>query len=153
MKKNINDLERELILESIFIIGRVLSVEGRIVKIRVNKNKNRSHILYAGKTVKNVSVGSYVKIAKGFINIVGKVDGEYITEEKYFNRKYNKEEIKIINNNIDNQKQIYIAPKGDIQNRILYVKTKNAESEEKYFVVALNKPFNQDIQFTWWIIR
>jgi len=95
MKKNINDLERELILESIFIIGRVLSVEGRIVKIRVNKNKNRSHILYAGKTVKNVSVGSYVKIAKGFINIVGKVDGEYITEEKYFNRKYNKEEIKI----------------------------------------------------------
>ncbi|PIS15067.1 hypothetical protein COT63_01890 [Candidatus Shapirobacteria bacterium CG09_land_8_20_14_0_10_38_17] len=65
----------------------------------------------------------------------------------------NKEEIKIINNNIDNQKQIYIAPKGDIQNRILYVKTKNAESEEKYFVVALNKPFNQDIQFTWWIIR
>jgi len=64
----------------------------------------------------------------------------------------NKEEIKIINNNIDDQKQIYIAPKGDIQNRILYIKTKNARDGEKYFIVAVNKPLDQDIQFKWWII-
>ena len=65
----------------------------------------------------------------------------------------NKEEIKIINNNIDDQKQIYIAPKGDIQNRILYIKTKNASDGEKYFVVAINKSLDQDIQFKWWIIE
>ena len=89
MMKNKN-LEEELTKESIFIIGRVLSVEGRTVKIKLNKNKNSSHILFRGKTVKNVSVGSYVKIVKGFVNIIGKVEGEYITEEKYFNREYNK---------------------------------------------------------------
>ncbi|MBX9721455.1 MAG: ATP-binding protein [Candidatus Obscuribacterales bacterium] len=45
--------------------------------------------------MKNVSVGSYIKIVKGFINIIGKVEGESIREEKYFNKEYNKEETKI----------------------------------------------------------
>ena len=93
MKNNI--LNKELTRESIFIIGRVLSVDGRIVTVKVNKNKNHSHIVYEGKTVKNVSVGSYIKIVKGFINIIGKVEGESIQEEKYFNKKYNKEETRI----------------------------------------------------------
>jgi hypothetical protein len=88
-------LHKELTRESIFIIGRVLSVEGRIVTVKVNKNKNHSHIVYEGKTVKNVSVGSYIKIVKGFINIIGKVEGESIHEEKYFNKEYNKEETRI----------------------------------------------------------
>lgn len=88
-------MEKEFTKESIFIIGKVVSVDGRIVKVRVNKDKNRSHVIFEGKTVKNVSVGSYVKIVKGFINIIGKVEGEKISEEKYFNREYNKEETKI----------------------------------------------------------
>lgn len=90
-----NKLGLELIKESIFIIGHVISVEGRIVKIRLNKNKNQSHILYEGRTVKNISVGGYIKIMKGFVSIIGKVDGEYVSEEKYFNHEYNKEETKI----------------------------------------------------------
>lgn len=94
MKRNDN-IEQELTRNSIFVIGRVLSVEGRIVKVRVNKNKNHSHVIYAGKTVKNVSVGSYIKIVKGFINIVGKVEGESIEEARFFNREYNKEETRI----------------------------------------------------------
>ena len=49
-----NLLDKKLTRESIFIVGRVLSVEGRLVRVRVNKNKNHSHILYEGKTVKNV---------------------------------------------------------------------------------------------------
>lgn len=95
MTTKIKSIERELIRESIFIIGRVLSVDGRIVKIKLNKNKNHSHILFEGKTVKNVSVGGYVKIVKGFVSIIGKVEGEFISEEKYFNKEYNKEETKI----------------------------------------------------------
>jgi hypothetical protein len=90
-----NKLDKELTRESIFIIGHVSSVDGRIVTIKVNKNKNHSHIVYEGKTVKNVSVGSYVKIVKGFINIIGKVEGESTKEEKYFNKQYNKEETRI----------------------------------------------------------
>ncbi|HAY34001.1 MAG TPA: DUF87 domain-containing protein, partial [Ignavibacteria bacterium] len=96
MSKNIqNHLELDLIKESIFTIGNVISVDGRTVRIKVNKNKNVSHLIYDGKIVKNVSVGSYIKIVKGFVNIIGKVEGEYVDEEKYFNKEYSKEDIKI----------------------------------------------------------
>lgn len=95
MLQRMNSLEEKTIKESVFKIGTVLSVEGRIVKIRVNKNKNQSHLIYKGNVVKNVSVGSYVKIIKGFIVIIGKVEGEFITEDKFYNRAYNKEETKI----------------------------------------------------------
>ena len=84
-----------ILQDSIFIIGTVFSVEGRRVKVKVKKDKNLSHISYNGKIIKNVSVGSYIKIAKGFIEIIGKVEGEYITKEKAINEAYNKEELKI----------------------------------------------------------
>lgn len=92
MKTEIEDIAKN---ESIFIIGRVLSVEKRLVTIRVNKDKNSSHIIYKGTTVKNVSVGSYVKIVKGFIRIIGKVEGEKIIEERYYNTEYKREETRI----------------------------------------------------------
>lgn len=90
-----NNLEEKTVKESVFKIGSVLSVEGRIVRIRVNKNKNHSHLIYKGGVIKNVSVGSYVKIVKGFVEIIGKVDGEYTIEDKFFNKEYNKEETRI----------------------------------------------------------
>jgi uncharacterized protein len=83
--------------ESIFKIGRVISIEGRSVKILVNKNKNTSHILYEGEILKNVSVGGYIKIRKGFISIIGKVDGEFTNEDKPIaNKDYKSEKDKII---------------------------------------------------------
>lgn len=84
-----------LLKESIFIIGTVSSVEGRKIKVKVKKDKNLSHLSYRGKTIKNVSVGSYIKIIKGFIEIIGKVEGEYIREESVYNKEYKKEELKI----------------------------------------------------------
>ena len=70
------------IYNSVFRIGDVYSVDGRTVKIRVDKNKNSSHLIYKGALIKNVSVGSYVKILKGFIPIIGKVESEYMVEDK-----------------------------------------------------------------------
>lgn len=70
------------IYNSVFRIGDVYSVDGRTVKIRVDKNKNSSHLIYKGALIKNVSVGSYVKILKGFMPIIGKVESEYIVEDK-----------------------------------------------------------------------
>ena len=67
---------------SVFKIGVVYSVDGRTVKVRVDKNKNTSHLIYKGTLIKNVSVGSYVKILKGFVPIIGKVETEYIVEDK-----------------------------------------------------------------------
>ena len=70
------------VYNSVFRVGDVYSVDGRTVKIRVDKNKNSSHLIYKGALIKNVSVGSYVKILKGFVPIIGKVESEYIVEEK-----------------------------------------------------------------------
>jgi len=81
--------------ESIFKIGEVYSVDGRKIKIKVDKNKNVSYIFYQGKQIKNVVVGSYIKILKGYVKIIAKVESEYIEEEKYVNEDYYQREDKI----------------------------------------------------------
>ncbi len=50
--------------DSIFRIGRVVSVKGRAIEIKVDKTKNVSHLIYKGQLLKNISVGGYVKIIK-----------------------------------------------------------------------------------------
>lgn len=69
-----------IIEDSIVKIGRVISVQGRTVGIKVDKAKNTSHLVYRGQLLRNVSVGGYVKIIKGFTRIIGKVEGEEIEE-------------------------------------------------------------------------
>jgi uncharacterized protein len=82
--------------DSIFKIGRVISVDGRIVRVKVDKTKNTSHLLYKGELLKNVSVGGYIKIVKGFTKIIGKVNGEFVEEDKqYAKKEYASEKEKI----------------------------------------------------------
>jgi hypothetical protein len=71
-----------VLFQSVFKVGSVSSVDGREVKIKVDRDKNSSHLIYKGELIKNVSVGSYVKILKGFIPIIGKVEKEYIEPSK-----------------------------------------------------------------------
>lgn len=86
----------KILEESIFKIGKVISVDGRIVKVKVDKAKNTSHLLYKGELLKNISVGGYIKIIKGFTIIIGKVDGEFINEDKeYLVREYGSQSQKI----------------------------------------------------------
>ncbi len=80
-------MEEEIIKDSIFRIGSVTSVDGRAIRVSVDKAKNSSHLLYKGDLVKNVSVGSYIKIIKGFTKIIGKVEGEYTIEDKVYSKK------------------------------------------------------------------
>lgn len=75
-----DDIQQHLLKSSIFRIGLVSSVDGRAVTIRVDRDKNLSHLLYKGELLNNVSVGSYVKILKGFEGLVGKIEREYIKE-------------------------------------------------------------------------
>ena len=75
-----DDIQQHLLKSSIFRIGLVSSVDGRTVTIRVDRDKNLSHLLYKGELLNNVSVGSYVKILKGFNRLVGKIEREYIKE-------------------------------------------------------------------------
>lgn len=80
---------------SIFRIGAINSVDGRLVKVLVDKDKNNSHLIYQGSLIKNVAVGSYVKMLKGFESIIGKVESEYIENDKKVNERYNSQEEKI----------------------------------------------------------
>lgn len=96
--KNNFDLQEKLIDSSIFTIGSVFSVKGKNIIVKVDKDKNLPHLFYNGKTIKNVSVGlsNYVKILKGFTEIICKVEGEYLEEDKYHsNKKYTNEKQKI----------------------------------------------------------
>lgn len=82
--------------DSIFKIGQVISVEGRTIKVEVDKTKNNSHLLYDGELLRNIAVNSYIKILKGFTSIIGKVNGEFISEDKdYADKAYTSESKKI----------------------------------------------------------
>ncbi len=75
-------------LDSILRIGEVWSVDGRSVRIKIDENKNVSHLLYCGTIIKNVSVGGFIKISKGFIRIIAKVEGERIILDKDIDETY-----------------------------------------------------------------
>ena len=84
MKSKFN-LQDQLVNDSVFTIGSVFSVKGKDIAVKVNKDKNLPHLFFNGRTIKNVSVGlsNYVKIIKGFTEIICKVEGEYLEEDKY----------------------------------------------------------------------
>ena len=68
--------------DSILKVGNVIAIKGRTIEVAVDKMKNASHLLHNGNVVKNVSVGSYLKIAKGFSELIGKIESEFIQEDK-----------------------------------------------------------------------
>ncbi|HCG57438.1 ATP-binding protein [Brevibacterium sp.] len=74
--------EEALTREAVFRVGHVVSVEGRQVRVKVDKLKNGSHLIFQGGIVRNVAVGGYLKIVKGFAELIAKVDGEVIEEDR-----------------------------------------------------------------------
>ncbi|GAA6213265.1 MAG: ATP-binding protein [Rhodomicrobiaceae bacterium] len=67
--------------DAILNVGEVIAVQGRKIKILLRQNKNLSDLFYKGKLINNISVDGYVEIKKGFLNIIGKIDGEEIVED------------------------------------------------------------------------
>ncbi|HWH26278.1 MAG TPA: ATP-binding protein [Pseudolysinimonas sp.] len=80
---NRNDSVGVTAIDSIFRVGRVQAVRGRQIEIKVDKTKNGSHLLYRDEVLRNVSVGGYLKIAKGFTEIIVKVDEESVHEDRF----------------------------------------------------------------------
>lgn len=62
-------------------IGEVCGIEGRKIYVLVDKNKNLSDMFLDGDILKNISVNSYIEIRKGFLSIIGRVEGEKIEED------------------------------------------------------------------------
>ena len=69
-------------------IGEVCEVQGKNVKAGVYSDKNTEYLNYNGSVIKNVGIGSFVLIRKGFNNIIGKVDGEYTRENTSIENNY-----------------------------------------------------------------
>jgi DNA helicase HerA-like ATPase len=85
MKNNqlqMKKLSNDMLAESVLKIGSVYEVKGNKIIIKVDKEKNAPHLVFNGEIIKNVSVGSYIKITKGFNEIIGKIEGEYISDDK-----------------------------------------------------------------------
>jgi len=70
-----------LLKDAVLRIGEVSGIEGRRVFVLVDRNKNSSDLLLDGEIVKNVAVGAYVEIRKGFLSIIGKAEGEKLQED------------------------------------------------------------------------
>lgn len=80
-KMHKNEPIASLLKDEVLRVGMVSEVNGRIVTIKVDENKNLSDIFFDGEILRNVAVDSYIEIRKGFLSIIGKVDGERIQEE------------------------------------------------------------------------
>ena len=76
-------MEKLLLKDAVLRIGEVLGIEGRTILIAVDKNKNSSDLLFDGQVIKNISVGGYLEVRKGFLSIIGKVTGEKLSTELF----------------------------------------------------------------------
>lgn len=63
--------------EAVLRVGEVTEVTGRRISVTVDKDKNLSELFFDGEIIRNVAVGSYIDIKKGFLSLIGKVDGEH----------------------------------------------------------------------------
>ncbi len=77
--------------DSILAVGEVSGVEGTRVFVRMNRNKNVSDLLYQGTILKNVSVGGFVEIRKGYISLFGKIEGERLSEDDRSGKEFGKD--------------------------------------------------------------
>ncbi len=62
--------------ESVLRVGQVSAVTGRKIFVSVDSDKNLSELFFNGDVLRNIAVGSYIDIRKGFLSLIGKVEGE-----------------------------------------------------------------------------
>src|SRR5260370_28872278 len=74
---NVTKLTQDAVLR----IGEVAGVDGRKIYVLVDKNKTLSDIFFEGDILRNISVNSYIEIRKGFLSLIGRVEGEKIEED------------------------------------------------------------------------
>jgi DNA helicase HerA-like ATPase len=71
----------KLTQEAVLRVGEVVGVDGRRIYVLVDKNKNLSDMFLDGEILRNLSVNSYIEIRKGFLSLIGRVEGEKIEED------------------------------------------------------------------------
>lgn len=148
-------------------VGSVIEVRGTRVKVQMYKEMNHSSFNYKGEIINNISVNSFVIIKKGFLDLVGKIDAEYIEDllnskniqEKDY--RYSKGtisrilEVQIVgyleNKNFDNGVKhlpmignlVYIPRKQDILD--IYAGSKTEKLQENFSTFSIGKSIHEDI--------
>ena len=67
--------------QAVLRIGEVVEVSGRRISVLVDRNKNVTDLFFDGQLLRNVAVNGYIEIRKGFLTLIGKVEGEKTVEE------------------------------------------------------------------------
>ena len=98
-------------LNDLLKVGEVIEVKGQKVKAGIYNDRNSTYLNFNGEIIKNIGIGGYVAIRKGFLNIIGKVEGEYIKGQE-----------------IDNGFEV----KGNNINRIIDISVLGSISNEKF---------------------
>lgn len=65
-------------------VGIITSIQGIKVKGLVLPKFNKSSYLYNGKIFRGISINEYILIRRGYIDIVGKIEGEFLEERRDF---------------------------------------------------------------------
>lgn len=68
----------DLLRDAVLRVGEVSAVEGRKIFVLVDQKKNLSDMFLDGEILTNIAVNSYVEIRKGFLSIIGRVEGERV---------------------------------------------------------------------------
>ena len=68
-------------VENVLRVGEVTVVTGRRVFVAVDTDKNLSELFFNGDVLRNIAVGSYIDIRKGFLSLIGRVEGENAQSE------------------------------------------------------------------------
>ena len=66
--------------DAVLRVGEVTEVSGRKIFVSVDQDKNLSDLFFDGSFIRNVSVNSYIEIKKGFLTLIGRVEGEKVEE-------------------------------------------------------------------------
>lgn len=148
MKNYIKQTNEYITDNSIFRIGQVVEIIGQSVKVRVDTGKNTSFVLYKGEVIQNISVKGYIKIKKGFEEMIGIIEGESINVSKENDRSpylSNKEKIhRILNVKIlgfmDNGKFKRGIKELPLIDNTCYLLTKTEFNEIHRFVDNSDKP-------------
>jgi DNA helicase HerA-like ATPase len=67
-------------------IGEVISIRGIKIVLKIFDDSNKDTIFYNGEKYKGVSIREYLRVQRGFIDIICMVEGEYLDEASFENK-------------------------------------------------------------------
>lgn len=65
------------------LVGEVIAINGIQITLVVFEESNKDTLFYDGRKYKGISIKEYVKIVRGFRDIICIVEGEYLDENRY----------------------------------------------------------------------